>query len=334
MIENGCCGAMTAREREGFVYILISAVTFGCLPTIIKLIYDVEPHMDPISVLFWRFGLATVLLFTAVAVMLRRDAQAFPPANGRTFLLMGMIFTPNALCAFLSLALLPASTYVLLFYTYPAIVALIAWLRGEPLSARAWGALVLTLFGVVLTLPGLAEGKLLEGNSLGMIFAIANATLYSFYLLINGHLLRARATSLRDTAWLGLGGALVCAVLIAARLGFNITAPEGVWWGALVKNQTLALPISAQGVGLLLAIAVVGMVLPLTTLNLGVARLGAARSAILGTVEPVASLVLSVLVLRETLAPLQIVGAVLILASVFLLQSAPPKPNTVVQEGA
>ena len=56
------------------------------------------------------------------------------------------------------------------------------------------------------------------------------------------------------------------------------------------------------------------------------ARIGSARTALISTVEPVVTVALAVGLLDESLRPIQVVGAVLILTSVLVLQWSSDTP--------
>jgi drug/metabolite transporter (DMT)-like permease len=58
-----------------------------------------------------------------------------------------------------------------------------------------------------------------------------------------------------------------------------------------------------------------------------VARIGAAQASLMATVEPLVVIFLGVGLLGETLAPLQVVGALLVLTGVLLAQTATPSES-------
>ena len=83
----------------------------------------------------------------------------------------------------------------------------------------------------------------------------------------------------------------------------------------------------------LVAIGFVASFLAIQTFYAGARRLGAAQAALVSTVEPVYIVVLAALVLDQRLAPIQLVGAGLILVGVVIAQTAPrpsgaPEPAT------
>jgi drug/metabolite transporter (DMT)-like permease len=75
---------------------------------------------------------------------------------------------------------------------------------------------------------------------------------------------------------------------------------------------------------ILLAFGFVATALAIQTFYAGVRRIGAARASIVSTVEPVYTIVLAMLLLGETLAPVQVAGGVLVIAAVILAESGRP----------
>ncbi|MGQ9887966.1 MAG: DMT family transporter, partial [Aggregatilineales bacterium] len=215
------------------------------------------------------------------------------------------------LTAFFSLQRLPAGVYVLLFYSYPAMVAVIAALLGERLSRRAWAALGLALAGVALTVPDCRAGLSSEAW-VGVLLALLNALAVALYFVFNNRLLRGRTGLAHASAWVITGAMGVMLTLALAR-PVN-PAPDATSWLYL------------------LALALVCTVLPVFTLTAGIQKLGASKAAIAGTLEPVLTIVLAALILGEMVQAGQLAGGALILASILLLQSAPRRQTAVIGE--
>lgn len=289
---------MLNRQTEGLLLIGVAAVGYAIMPILTKFVY-VDPAMQPMDVLTWRFLFATPLVWFALRA-LRTPSPAEPTPRG-TMLLLGLIFSGVAACAFFALDRIPASLYTVLLYTYPAVVALISILTGERLSTRAWIALGLTLIGVVLTVP-LDDIGSAAFDTFGLGLAFFNGVLYAIYLVISGRALRGRTAVAHASAWV-ITGALLPMLVLVPFSGLNLPSVPGAWAG-------------------LIAIAIFSTVMPLFAMLGGTARLGAARASILSTFEPVMTVVLAVLLLPDTerLTLLQVAGGALILFSVILLQ--------------
>jgi drug/metabolite transporter (DMT)-like permease len=89
---------------------------------------------------------------------------------------------------------------------------------------------------------------------------------------------------------------------------------------------------SAAWLGIL-AVAFVASFLAIQTFYAGARRIGAARAALTAPVEPLIIVALAWFFLHQTLAPIQLVGAGLIIVAVVVAQTAPrphgaPEPAT------
>ena len=89
----------------------------------------------------------------------------------------------------------------------------------------------------------------------------------------------------------------------------------------------------AEAWPLLVAVGLVASFLAIQAFYAGARRIGAAKAALVSTVEPPIIVVLAWLVLGQTLAPIQLVGAALILIGVIVAQTSPrprgaPEPAT------
>jgi drug/metabolite transporter (DMT)-like permease len=225
---------------------------------------------------------------------------------------MGTLLTASALLAFLGLQRIPASTFIVIFYTYPALVAVMSMFLGERLSRAGWLALALTLVGMFLTVPDFGQG-LSSDSVVGLLMALLNAFSVAFYFIISSRLLRGHSSMARASAW-GIVGALLPLMLIAPFRPTDVPTNPDVW----------------ANLG---ALAVVSTVFPVFFLNAGIQKVGPARAAILGTVEPLLTILLAVIFLGERLEPIQLVGGAFILASVILLQVQGMRVQSVAEIG-
>ncbi|HYM84782.1 MAG TPA: DMT family transporter [Candidatus Dormibacteraeota bacterium] len=83
----------------------------------------------------------------------------------------------------------------------------------------------------------------------------------------------------------------------------------------------------------LLGIAVLSTALAIQAFYAASARIGAAQTALVSTVEPVWTITIATLFFRESLSPVQLVGGALVLGGVVLAQTTPGTvPDVVVEE--
>ncbi len=285
---------MSDDPRRGVVYMLLAAVGYSFFSIWVKAVQ--AAGMTPLDIALWRFLLAAPLFWLALRLL------RLPPPERRLprlkLLGVGTFIALAALSAFTGLQYLPASTFIVLFYTYPSLVAILSALLGDRLPPRGWAALGLTLLGVALTVPDFGQG-LSDNNWLGVILALFNAFVVAAYYIVSGRVLRGYRAINQVGAYTVTGALLVFLALAPFR---TVAAPPPDAWGGILGLATLS------------------TVFPVFFLNRGIQQLGAPRAAILGMIEPILTLTWAALLLGERMRPAQLVGGALILASIALLQ--------------
>jgi len=192
------------------------------------------------------------------------------------------------------------------FYTYPAIVAVVAVVTGrERLDAGRVLALILALVGMALVVLGqVSPGGDLRLDLLGVGLVLLAACLNVAYLFAarEGYL----ALPAREAALAVLVISLVWYVLLAV-VGGQIEAL------ALPIRQPALLPV-------LLLAGTVGAALAVVLFTAGLRVVGGVRTSILMLIEPVAASVLALIVLGEALSPTQVVGGALVLGAAVIVE--------------
>lgn len=195
---------------------------------------------------------------------------------------------------------MPIPVFILIFYSYPIIVAVLSRVLGEGLERMFWPAALLTIAGVVLIV--VEEG---DESLVGALLAVVSAYLIAMYFVVNQRILR-RWYGDRDAsnvaigvAWIVTSGAFTL-VLIAflSGEGLGLAAAREVWWMLLLLSAVVSFGAYVM--------------------NLGIQRLGAASASVVATIEPLFTLFFAWALLGEWLEPLQIVAGVLILGSAVL----------------
>jgi drug/metabolite transporter (DMT)-like permease len=271
--------------------VILSALFFSTMPIFGRLAY--AAGLDVIELLAWRFLLAVALL--AACLWATGRMRPIPRRQAAGFLGMGLCYLMMSFLYFHALKRSPISTLTLLFYTYPAIVTLLAFLfHRETLSPRKGLALALALAGCLLVLRP-AE----LGDWRGAAMALTASAMYSGFLLAGTPLMRG-ADTMVATAW----------ILSVSAVGYVAAAASA---GRLSFPRSLSAWIP------LLGITVVATVASDLSFFWGLPRTGASRAAILSTLEPACTLALSALFLDEPIPPVRFLGGGLIVGSVLLI---------------
>jgi drug/metabolite transporter (DMT)-like permease len=198
---------------------------------------------------------------------------------------------------------------VLLFYTYPLLVAIGgSALYGEPLGGRRLALVVLGIAGVALAV-GTPGNVNVAGVLLGLGAGLGNAV-----LILGNQALMRRGLAVEQIA--GVGWLLPGACFLV------------LWVTGLLPLP----PASLEGWTAGLTYAVLGTVVPLWIFYTAVKRIGASLASFLATLEPFVAAVLAWALIDEPLAPGQIAGGVLIVTSVALLSLDSRRDELLVQQ--
>jgi drug/metabolite transporter (DMT)-like permease len=299
------------RDRSllaGSLICLLAASGFGLLGPLARFAYDAG--FDPFSFVAWRatFGLVVVVL--VVAWRQNRGGGGLVnllalPRSDQIGLVAGSLaglFLNIAM--FFAFGLVPIALALLAFYTYPALVAVVAVVLGhERLDGNRLTALALAVGGMVLVVAaGLDPRAGIDINPLGIGLALLAACFQTVFVTVS----RGRFATVPAEQVIGLilvVTAVTCLALAVAT-GGNPGAPFG---GA----EPFALAAIAGSLG-----AGIPSILFLT----GIRTIGGTRAGILMLFEPVVGATLAALLLHEGLAPIQVLGGGAILAAAVILQ--------------
>jgi drug/metabolite transporter (DMT)-like permease len=253
-----------------------------------------EGGSNPLTVVTVR-TLGVVALFLAyfhvarVSVTMPKRELAIAVAIG--FVLCLNNYTINA-----AMGEIPVPLAVLIFYLWPAITTAAAWALGkERFSWRSVCGLVLAFVGVGLAL----DVDFTAAQARGVWLAVVSAFAWSTVFLLTGHYFHGR-DSRPANFWMTLTAGVIFVVLLIVTRAFQLpTAPAG-WIGIL-------------GLPFFYAFGMIGLFIAITTL-------GPVKSGFYMNFEPIATVILSALLLQQYLAPIQLAGAALVVAALFLFR--------------
>lgn len=250
-----------------------------------------------------RFAIAATALACVLSV--RRSTIAPPQRVVLKILALGAVgYAGQSTLFYLSLQRGTASSCILLFYAYPALVILLAWALGQGRPARG------TVIAVILSAGGAAlvatsSGPLTISHA-GIALALGSACVFALYLLV-GSTLSSGVDAMTTAAWVAAGAALASAGRGA--IEHTLNAPAG-HWPLLVAYGVM----TAAAFSLMFA---------------AIARLGAGRAAVVMTLEAFFTVVLAGLFLGEAITLGQAVGGVGILAGTVIIgrtRASAPRP--------
>ena len=294
--------------------VVLAAACFGTLGPLSRFAGDAG--VDALTLVTWRAALgATVVglfigLRLAFAGIRPRPLRSLPVRDRWFMLAAAVANTVLNLAAFLAFERITIALTLLVFYLYPAGVALVSTLWfGERLGRTRWIALAVSLAGMMLVVAGAAQ-SLGEVDPVGIALAFVAGLAQVFYVLAARH------------GFAHVPGPQAAALTMAGAATLYLTL--GI---ALGTTAALAAPLSSREalVPVLLA-GVVGAGVPTLAFITGIRRLGPSQAAILATLEPVVGVGLAAWLLDEVPTPVQLVGGALVLGAAILLQLRPGEP--------
>ncbi|MEN6351097.1 MAG: DMT family transporter [Syntrophomonas sp.] len=275
---------------SGALYIILSAFLYATLPILAKFSY--QAGLAPENVLLLRYFFAFSMVFLYLKLYKKEPVLTRSPLA----ILQGILLIISGMAYFFSLCFLSASITTVIFFSHPVLVSLFSMLFfKEKYDYRLITGLALALTGIFLVSN--ITGSDLKVSLSGFLLAFASSIMYAFYsLLSQKNVTQVPALSLSATFF------LIATVSILA----------------IFHNVSFVASLTPKQVLIGFIIALFNTILAVSCFLKGVKKIGASRSSLISTLEPVITLLLAFLLLKEVLSPLQILGSSLVLVSMFL----------------
>ncbi len=298
---------MTAPRRlspQAFATLLLLATLFGGNHVAARVALD---HGVDVTTAVAVRSLATAAV---VAAIVWRQRVAFAPGalprrQQAVLALISVLVAVQSVCLYSAVARIPVGLALLAFNTYPLWTAGAVWglYRQRP-ERRVLLAMPLILAGLALALDvsgaaaGLGAAAQWSRIGGGVAFAVTAAAVFGAVLALTQHEVAAVDGRARTLVTMTVVGVLALgAALAGSGLHWPTAAPG--WWG-------LALLSLLYGTAF-------------TVLFTLLSKLGVVGNSPILNVEPVAALALGWLVLGQRVAPVQAVGALLVVGTVTAL---------------
>lgn len=303
----------TGRPRSdgvGAGLVVLAAVCFATLGPVSRFAF--AAGVDELTLVTWRavigglFVAGTVLVLNRLGQVVTRPLRDIPPRQRVMNVAAGLINAVLNLAALMAISRISIALTLLVFYTYPAMVALVSTaFFGERLDAVRWTALGVSLFGLALVVIG--AGELGEVNLVGVGLAFIGALCQVAYAL-------TAQRGFSSVPAPQAGGITFTVAALAYLVFAGFTGQLGVLDAPLASSAAL-LPVIFAGV--------VGAGIPTMAWIMGIRILGAPRAAVISTLEPVVAAALAALLLAEIPTPLQVVGGACIVGAAIVVQRRP-----------
>ena len=244
-------------------------------------------------------------LVVALVVAANRVPLQFTARHRRFLPLIGLLIGVQSLCLYSAVARLPVALALLAFNTYPLWAALWDRVLYQRHPERAvLIAMPVILAGLALALDvfgaasGLGAAQQWGRIGAGVAFALAAAATFGLAMILTQHEAGDLDGRVRTVSTLTIAG-LIALVTVTTQGGFHWPQATPGWWG-------LAALTFLYGT----AFTIMFTVLP---------KLGVAGNSAIMNVEPVFALTLAWLILGQSIAAIQLVGALIVVGTVMVL---------------
>lgn len=278
-----------SKNLTGIILVAISAACYGFMPIFAKIAY--AAGTSTYTLLLLRFSIASALMFAIMGI------KKIPMPTGKevvTFLLLGAVgYVGQSLCYFIALNYASSGTVSLLFYTNPAMVFIgsVVFFK-EKVTKQKLLSLCFALLGAFVIIGGE-----FDTNTTGLVLALLAALFYVVYILFASVVIKP-GMGTQSSAFIMLGAALVYAAVTPV-VGF------------VPPTQTI-------GFVVVVMIALVSTVGAFWTFFAGMEKTGPTVASLVSTLEPVVTVVASVVILSEPITINLILGGGLVVASLLI----------------
>jgi drug/metabolite transporter (DMT)-like permease len=284
----------------GAFLVVLSAAAIAVVPTLARLAYD--GGSDTLTVITSRSIVTAVTCFVVMAALGR--PLAIRGSALRISLILGLLYAVHLYGLLGAVSYLPVNIVILIFYLHPLMVGIIAVLLGhEAMSWLRFGALAAAMVGLSLAV-GFSFGNL---DMIGMALALMAAAIAAIVIIGGSHAMKS-ADSLAVTCYMMLSAAvsLVAFSLLQGDMQLPLTLQGWTGFGGVAIAYTIGTVAFFAAIPLL----------------------GAMRAAMISNVEPVLGILFAMAVLGESVSPVQGVGIVMVIASIFAMEAGrqPARP--------
>lgn len=284
---------MDAKLR-GTVCGIAAAVFYGTNPLGAMNLY--ADGISTNSTLFYRFGIAVIILGVMMAV--QRKSFALTRRELATLAILGVFMSTSSTTLYFSFNFMDVGIASTLLFVYPVMVAVImATFFHEKVTAATVIAILLSLAGIALL------NQTGDGTSLslwGVMLVMLSSLTYAIYIVVVNKS-SLRMSSVKLTFYVLLFGLFT------------------IYGYTLAMGETVQLLVTPKQWLYATQLALMPTVLSLVLMVIAVHDIGSTPTAIMGAIEPITAVAIGVLVFGENFTPRLAIGIVLILTAVLLI---------------
>ena len=296
--------------NQGFLWAVLGTILFSTKAILIKLCFKTT-NIDASSLLMLRMLFA--LPFYAAAMWYYFANQQLKKVKPSTYFAAGLIgllgYYLSSLFDFIGLQYVSASIERIILFIYPTLAVLLNLLIFKvAITKRQWLAILITYIGI-----GLAYwGELNQIPDTKMFFfgtwmILLCAITFAFYLVGSGKIIpKIGAPQFTSLSML--------AASVGIFIHYFVTHQQGI---ASIVDMPI---LYSSSIWLVIALAIIGTVIPSFLMSGGMKRIGSNDLAIITSIGPVSTLFQARWILNEAFSWEQILGTVFVVLGVILVK--------------
>ena len=278
---------------KGYLFALVSALTYGMIP-LFMIPLKKWGFFSVDTALFYRFLIAAILIL-GYLVFYQKESVKINLKEGIIFSILGLFYALSAEFLFIAYDFLSPGIASTIFFIYPIMVALILGIFfREKITLATTISLVIVVVGVGI----LSIKDNFEINYIGLFVSLLGALMYALYMIIVNKT-KIKASGVKVSFY----------SMVFASLFFLVKT--------LVLGNSATIPSLEIGTHLAL-FSLITTALSVVSLVYAIKYIGSTPTAIMGAVEPVVAVMISVGLFDETLTFSLIAGVIIIISGVLI----------------
>ncbi len=286
---------MINRNKKGIIYGTIAAISYGTNPLFALYLYLGNIGVN--SVLFYRYTIA-VLIYAFWIKLINKKSLKIPKKSILPLFILGFLFSGSSLALFMSFKYIDAGIACTILFIYPVIVAFIMHLFfKEKINKTTILSLILTTIGISLLYKGPNNTSI---SPKGILIVLLSALLYALYIVGVKNIKSIKHIKSDILSfYIMLFGLLLYIFNLKFCTELQIINTPFLWLCAI-------------------GLAIIPTIISIETITLSIKLIGATKTALLGSLEPITALFFGVVLFNQNLSLKIIFGVILVLFGVSL----------------
>jgi len=278
------------REVLGIFVVLGVGICFALSNTLAGLAYT--GGANPLSVSTVRYFLPAIIL---IIVLSTTEKPVFlPRREGLVACGLGFVTAVYSWSVLAAIEVLPVSLAVLIFYLFPLITSFLVVVMGwERLRMTTILSAIVAFAGLALALGVSADAL----NPVGIALAGVGALGLAIVSVVSSRVIRT-GDARQVTLYIATTAAMTFLLVTLLRGEFLLPDTTAAWWGFVANN-------------LFFAAALIGFFV-------GIQMIGPVKTTLFSYIEPVVTIGAALVLLDQRLAPVQILGVLIVVGALIV----------------